>query len=94
MLSSQGGASGIGAEIATQFLEAGATVYSTDLVESSPVGVKALVGDVSKEADILRLLGKAAAINGHIDILVNNAAIQPLGIPFAELTEDLVVCPT
>ncbi|NEQ54375.1 MAG: SDR family oxidoreductase [Leptolyngbya sp. SIO3F4] len=83
-----GGASGIGEAIATQFLEAGATVYSIDLVESSPAGVKALVGDVSKEADILRLLGEVAAIDGHIDILVNNAGIQPLGIPFSKLTEE------
>ena len=83
-----GGASGIGEAIATQFLDAGATVYSIDLVESSPPGVKALVGDISKEADLLRCLETVATIDGRIDILVNNAAIQPLGIPFAELTED------
>ena len=65
-----GGASGIGAAIATQFLKAGATVYSTDLAEFSPVGVKALMGDVSKEADILRLLGEVATIDRHINILV------------------------
>lgn len=82
-----GGASGIGEAIATQFLDAGATVYSIDLVESSPPGVKPLVGDVSKEVDMLRCLGTVAAMDDHIDILVNNAGIQPLGIPFSALTE-------
>lgn len=82
-----GGASGIGEAIATQFLEAGATVYSIDLTDIAPAGAKALVGDVSKESDIVRLFKAVAAASGRIDILVNNAGIQPLGIPFADLTE-------
>lgn len=81
-----GGASGIGEAVALQFLEAGATVYSFDRAESAPLGVKALVGDVSQEADVCRLLGEVAAVEGRIDVLVNNAGIQPLGIPFADLT--------
>lgn len=82
-----GGASGIGEAVVQRFLKAGATVYSLDLVETAVAGATALVGDVSKEADMERLLANAAAATGHIDILVNNAGIQPLGIPFAELTE-------
>ena len=82
-----GGASGIGEAVVKRFLAAGATVYSIDLTDAAPEGATALVGDVSKEADIERLLGEVATAVGHIDILVNNAGIQPLGIPFAELTE-------
>ncbi|MEO1404523.1 MAG: SDR family oxidoreductase [Cyanobacteria bacterium J06635_1] len=82
-----GGASGIGEAIAQRFLEAGATVYSIDLTDTAPAGAKALVGDVSKESDIVRLFKAVAAASGRIDILVNNAGIQPLGIPFADLTE-------
>lgn len=82
-----GGASGIGKAIAQRFLKAGATVYSIDLVDSGVEGATSLVGDVSKESDIARLLAEAAAATGHIDILVNNAGIQPLGISFANLTE-------
>ncbi|MGJ3253957.1 MAG: SDR family NAD(P)-dependent oxidoreductase [Elainellaceae cyanobacterium] len=82
-----GGASGIGKAIVKRFLDAGATVYSIDLVKSTVVGATALSGDVSNESDIVHLLKEAAAATGHIDILVNNAGVQPLGIPFAELTE-------
>jgi len=82
-----GGASGIGEAIVRRFLAAGATVYSVDLSEKAPDGATALVGDVSKEADVKRMLTEAASETGNIDILVNNAGVQPLGIPFAELTE-------
>ncbi|MEL7070917.1 MAG: SDR family oxidoreductase [Cyanobacteria bacterium J06581_3] len=82
-----GGASGIGEAIVRRFLKAGATVYSIDLVNTAVDGATALVGDVSKEADIQALFEKAAAPTGHIDIVVNNAGIQPLGIAFAELSE-------
>ncbi|MEO1386435.1 MAG: SDR family oxidoreductase [Cyanobacteria bacterium J06634_6] len=82
-----GGASGIGEAIVKRFLKAGATVYSIDLMNTAVDGATALVGDVSKEADIQALFEKAAAPTGHIDIVVNNAGIQPLGIAFAELSE-------
>ncbi|KPQ32027.1 MAG: Dehydrogenase [Phormidesmis priestleyi Ana] len=82
-----GGASGIGEAIVQRFLKAGAIVYSIDLVNASIEGAISLLGDVSKEADIERLLAQAAAATGYIDILVNNAGIQPLGIPFSDLTE-------
>lgn len=85
-----GGASGIGEAVVKRFLKAGATVYSIDLVDSVVEGATALVGDVSKETDIERLLAEAAVTTGHIDILVNNAGIQPLGIPFSDLTEAML----
>ncbi|PZD73875.1 2,5-dichloro-2,5-cyclohexadiene-1,4-diol dehydrogenase [Acaryochloris thomasi RCC1774] len=82
-----GGASGIGEAVVQRFLAAGATVYSIDRVDAAVDGAKALVGDVSQEADIVRLLETVAAASGRIDILINNAGVQPLGIPFSELTE-------
>ena len=81
-----GGASGIGEAVVRRFLKVGAVVYSIDLADCAVEGATALVGDVSKEEDIERLLKEAAAETGYIDILVNNAGIQPLGISFAELT--------
>lgn len=82
-----GGASGIGEAIVRRFLKAGATVYSIDLVGSAVEGATALVGDVSRESDVVTLLEVAAVKTGRLDIVVNNAAIQPLGIAFADLTE-------
>jgi 3-oxoacyl-[acyl-carrier protein] reductase len=83
-----GGASGIGEAIVKRFLKAGATVYSIDLVNAAVDGATALVGDVSNESDIQSLFEKAAAATGQIDVVVNNAGIQPLGISFAEVTEE------
>ncbi|MEO0373569.1 MAG: SDR family oxidoreductase [Cyanobacteria bacterium P01_A01_bin.17] len=85
-----GGASGIGEAVVQRFLAAGATVYSIDLVDAAVDGAKALVGDVSQEADIAHLLETVAAASGRIDILINNAGVQPLGIPFSELTEKIL----
>lgn len=82
-----GGASGIGKAIAERFLKAGACVYSIDLAKTTADGAVPLVGDVSDEAELRQLFEDVAAQAGRIDILINNAAIQPLGIPFAELTE-------
>ncbi|KDP88482.1 3-oxoacyl-ACP reductase [Cupriavidus sp. SK-3] len=71
-----GGASGIGAAIAEFFAEHGALVCSSDLNPAADVpGRKMLRGDVSSEADVLRITAEAAAHMGGIDILVNNAGI-------------------
>jgi NAD(P)-dependent dehydrogenase (short-subunit alcohol dehydrogenase family) len=82
-----GGASGIGAAIAQRFVLAGATVYAVDLNKTVADQVIPMVGDVSQESEIIRLLEDVANLEGRIDILVNNAGIQPLGIPFSEITE-------
>jgi NAD(P)-dependent dehydrogenase (short-subunit alcohol dehydrogenase family) len=39
----------------------------------------AIIADVSREAEIARAMGQSAEILGSLDILVNNAAIQPYG---------------
>ncbi len=85
-----GGASGIGAAIVRRFLAAGAIVFSLDLTASAPEGAISIQGDVSDEATVVRALAQAATATGHLDILVNNAAIQPLGVAFADLTTELL----
>jgi NAD(P)-dependent dehydrogenase (short-subunit alcohol dehydrogenase family) len=87
-----GGASGIGAAIVRRFLAAGVNVFSLDLTPTAPEGATAITGDVSDESIIVGAIAQAADASptGHLDILVNNAAIQPLGTSFAELTPELL----
>ena len=65
-----GGANGIGRAIAAIFTEAGALVVVGD-IEEAPGVVRA---DVSSAEDVGRVVAVAAAIDGRIDVLVNNAA--------------------
>ncbi len=81
-----GGASGIGAAIVRRFLAAGAIVFSADLTAMAPEGATVIPADVSQESELIHALEIAANATGHVDILVSNAAIQPLGIAFADLT--------
>ena len=89
------GASGnIGAGIARRLHEAGAAVavhagrnraaaerLAAELVER----VAVILGDVERDAD--RLCDEAIAAFGRLDIVVNNAGIQPIA-PFLDLTSD------
>ncbi|MFK0692098.1 SDR family oxidoreductase [Mesorhizobium sp. IMUNJ 23033] len=84
-----GAARGIGLAIATRLLNAGAEVVLADLSESdlnasvstlsSNCSGRALAVrvDVSKDADVTRMVEAAAARFGRVDILVNNAGISP-----------------
>jgi len=65
-----GGANGIGRAIAAIFKDAGAQMVVAD-IEEAPGAVRA---DVSSVEDVERAVAAAAAINGRIDVLVNNAA--------------------
>jgi NAD(P)-dependent dehydrogenase (short-subunit alcohol dehydrogenase family) len=71
-----GAASGIGAETATVFAAEGATVVGVDLVEGSP-GDLAFQADVSSEDDVKRVYDGTREAFGRIDILFNNAGINP-----------------
>jgi 3-oxoacyl-[acyl-carrier protein] reductase len=65
-----GGARGIGAETATVFREAGATVVTWDVDGAVDARV-----DVTRPVDIASAVATAIATHGRIDILVNNAGI-------------------
>jgi 3-oxoacyl-[acyl-carrier protein] reductase len=65
-----GGARGIGAETASVFREAGATVIAWDV----GAGVEPNV-DVTRPTDVRSAVAAAIAAHGRIDILVNNAGV-------------------
>ncbi len=71
-----GAASGIGAETAQLFMDEGATVVGVDLAKGS-VGDLALEADVASEDDVIEMYARAREEFGHIDVLFNNAGINP-----------------
>src|SRR3712207_6428174 len=71
-----GGSRGIGAAIAQQFLDAGASVAVTARSESStvPEGAAFITGDVRTGEGVQAIVDAATtALDGGVDILVNNA---------------------
>jgi 3-oxoacyl-[acyl-carrier protein] reductase len=94
-----GGGSGIGYETARQFLEEGVRVVicgrsegkinmARDTLASATGGeIHAVQTDMSKEADIARLVDTAKALLGGVDILVNNAGTMYSG-RFVALTDE------
>ena len=77
-----GAARGIGLAIAQRFADEGATVVMADLAAATlseaaaaVPGATTVVADVSRKADVARVVEAAAARTGRIDILVNNAGI-------------------
>lgn len=71
-----GAASGIGAETAELFRAEGATVVGVDLAEGS-VGDLALEADVADEEQVQAMYARAVEEFGRIDVLFNNAGINP-----------------
>jgi len=88
-----GAARGIGLAIAEEFIGQGAVVVICDvlddvgLVEAKRIGATYMHCDVSKSADIKRLVAAVITQHGAIDVLVNNAAISIVG-EFLEITEE------
>lgn len=71
-----GAGSGIGYEMAAQFLAEGAVVYGGDLdPAASPAGVVAMSLDVSDADQVAAFVAAAFADHGRIDVLCNNAGI-------------------
>jgi NAD(P)-dependent dehydrogenase (short-subunit alcohol dehydrogenase family) len=95
-----GAAHGIGRAIGELFAEQGARVLITDIDEPAGNDVAAdlrrralkaefLRCDVSREDDVKRAVAVAAAHNGRIDVLVNNAAyLAPKWFDVAEATDE------
>ena len=71
-----GAASGIGAATADRFAAEGARVVGVDLAEGAS-GDLALRADVSDEDDVRRMYAQAREQFGRIDVLFNNAGINP-----------------
>lgn len=71
-----GAASGIGAETAALFEQEGARVVGVDLEAGAP-GELSLQADVSDEAQVRAMYEEAAAKLGGVDVLFNNAGINP-----------------
>jgi NAD(P)-dependent dehydrogenase (short-subunit alcohol dehydrogenase family) len=71
-----GAASGIGAETARLFQEEGAKVVGADLSQES-VGDLQLRVDVSDEDQVHEMYASARSQYGRIDVLFNNAGINP-----------------
>jgi len=70
-----GGAHGIGRAIAGMFTEAGAQVVVADIDEEAGRSMPRFVrADVSSRNDVAAVVAAAAAINGRVDVLCNNAA--------------------
>jgi NAD(P)-dependent dehydrogenase (short-subunit alcohol dehydrogenase family) len=84
-----GGSSGIGRAIARRFVAAGARVLVADR-RPAPDGFEFHAADVSREPEVAGLLDAARQRFGRVDVLVNNAGIQPLGVGFADLTAELL----
>ncbi len=97
-----GGAKGIGRAISLSFARAGAQVLCADVDVQAGETItqegKELAGklvfvnaDVSKASECEKLVGKAVADFGGVDILCNNVGIQPTSsyMPAHELSEEM-----
>lgn len=90
-----GGASGIGAAICDAFTASGASVVCMDInprpSDSATPTVASYQGDTSKEADCEGAVAFTLAKFGALDVLVNNAAIQPKHsyVPLHQLDTDV-----
>src|SRR5687767_13056802 len=88
-----GAGSGFGEGIARRFAEEGARVVVNDIVEpaanrvAKEVGGTAVVADVSRDADVKRLVEAALATYGKLDIVVNNAGTTHRNRPMLEVEE-------
>lgn len=89
------GASGIGREIARAFAASGASVFVCDIdakaltaVAAEITGLKTGFCDVSKRADIDRMVAECARALGGLDVLVNNAGIAGSTAPVEEMDPD------
>ncbi len=88
-----GAGTGIGAAIAERFVADGAKICITgrrqgmldELAQSLPPGkVLRCAGDVTKLKDVRRMVETALVFTGKLDVLVNNAAIDPGGTTVVE----------
>jgi NAD(P)-dependent dehydrogenase (short-subunit alcohol dehydrogenase family) len=93
-----GAGTGIGAAIAERFVADGARICITGrrqekldaMAQSQPAGtVVTCAGDVTKLDDVKRMVETTLGIAGKLDVLVNNAAIDPGGTTVVDIDPDL-----
>jgi NAD(P)-dependent dehydrogenase (short-subunit alcohol dehydrogenase family) len=89
-----GAARGIGLALSRRFVGDGATVVGLDLdrdglsaAEKDCPGFAGLVADVSDRAQVDAAFGEIRTRFGHVDVLVNNAAVV-LAEPFEQVSAD------
>ena len=93
-----GAGTGIGAAIAERFVADGAKICIAgrrqqpldEVAQSLPVGtVVTCAGDVTKLEDAKRMVETALGFTGRLDVLVNNAAIDPGGTTVVDIDPEL-----
>jgi meso-butanediol dehydrogenase/(S,S)-butanediol dehydrogenase/diacetyl reductase len=93
-----GAGTGIGAAIAERFVADGARICITgrrqekldQVARSLPPGkVLRCAGDVTKLEDVARMAETALVFTGKLDVLVNNAAIDPGGTTVVDIDPEL-----
>src|ERR1700744_3729940 len=72
-----GTAGGIGAESARLFEHEGATVVGIDLDAEQAVGALTIAANVADEAEVEAAMATTVEQYGRIDVLMNNAGINP-----------------
>lgn len=84
-----GAASGIGLATVRRFLAAGARVFGIDRT-AVELDFPILALDVTDDTALGAAFDTVAREAGRLDIVVNNAGIQPLGVGFDSLTPELI----
>ena len=93
-----GAALGLGAATARRMAQEGAAVAVLDVLDAEGEKLAEEVRgqgqaarywrcDVSREAEVARVMDEVAAAFGHVDILVNNAGVAGVNKPTHEITE-------
>jgi NAD(P)-dependent dehydrogenase (short-subunit alcohol dehydrogenase family) len=84
-----GAASGIGFEMASQFLDEGATVYAADLhPDAVPAGTRQLHVDVTDTGSVEAMVARAVTDTGRLDVICNNAGASSVSDPLSCTVED------
>jgi 3-oxoacyl-[acyl-carrier protein] reductase len=83
-----GGASGIGAAVASRLVAEGARVASLDLQAAETDGVLALAGDVSRSAAVDAAVGQVEVELGPIDVLVCSAGVPGESLPSMQISDE------
>ena len=89
------GAAGIGREFARAFAATGASVFVCDIdakaLDAAAKEIPGLIArpcDMSRRADIERMVPEAVARLGGLDVLINNAGISGMTLPVADYPPD------